>query len=237
MAFLRASRAAISARRLNPLHGDYEIWQADRHYWAEAYVNERWTLYEPSPWASLPQREAASPRLREAAKEYVRLAQEHRLGAEVSRLLPRRPADAYLATVLAWGWIVTCGPWALLALVAVLFVGVRFQRLLRPVPDGLDLLRLRRRGDPRWRVLTGYKIVERAFRAPPLASGAAENHVEYLSRLAAQKPHLQRLLSTMSQSYCGGALRAGRDGRWRPSRRWAPAATSSTLIDEEPQPA
>ena len=37
------------ARRLNPWRGEFEIWEADRHCWVEAYVDQRWTAFEPSP--------------------------------------------------------------------------------------------------------------------------------------------------------------------------------------------
>ena len=185
------------ARRLNPLHGDFELWAADRHYWVEAYVDDRWTIYEPSPWAPLPARRDVATSW-EAAKEYVRLAKRDDSGVEV--LPPHRPSDSYLRLVLAWGWVVTYGPWILLGLVLAALVAWQQRRWLRPWFDSVDLIGVRR-GDPRARILAAYGVVEKVFARRDLAREPNENHDEFVRRIAVERPQVARPLSSIADAF------------------------------------
>lgn len=186
------------ARRLNPLHGDFELWKSDSHCWVEAYVDNRWTIYEPSPWVPLPARQPAASAW-VAAQEYVRLAKVDDAGVPVD---PRqRPSDNYLRLVLAWGWTITFGPWVLLGLVLAAWIAWRYQRWLRPLLDAYDLYDLQRRRAPGERVLAAYRVLERAFGRRDMQRSAAENHAEYLSRMSESRPHLASLLLAVSSAF------------------------------------
>jgi hypothetical protein len=186
-------------RRFNPLRGEFEIWETDRHVWVEAWLNARWRTFDAAPWATIPG-DKALPDVWSSALEYVQMARLDDFGAPLPA--GQRPADWYLALVLAWAWFATFGPWLVLAGVFTVLLWWLARRLLRPVFDGFDLLRLRFASrEPRRLVLAAFDVIERVFarRGTPLLPG--ENHVEYLHRLRQAVPALESRLETLQTCF------------------------------------
>jgi transglutaminase-like putative cysteine protease len=206
------------ARRLNPLHGNYEIWLTDRHYWVEAYIEVGWVTFEPSPWATLPAKQKPATAF-EAAREYVRLAKEDdgKFAGSGGGRTPAEPPPAvapeYLMLVLAYGWLVTFGPWVALGLLALGVIAWHWRWWSRPLWDVLDRFRLRRarRGEPAQLVRFGYDTVERLCARRRLERRRTENHAEYLERLASLHPHLQTPCRMLAAQYA--SARYGVSGR------------------------
>jgi transglutaminase-like putative cysteine protease len=186
-------------RRFNPLRGEFEIWESDRHVWVEAWLNARWRTFDAAPWATIPG-DTTLPDAWASALDYVQLARHDDFG--VRRPAGQRPADWYLALVLVWAWFATFGPWLVLAGVIAVLLWWLARRLLPPVFDNFDLLRLRFASrEPRRLALAAFDVIERVFarRGTPLLPG--ENHVEYLHRLRQAVPALENRLETLQNCF------------------------------------
>ena len=192
-------------------------------------------MFEPTPWADLPtlgRPETAWV----AAREYVRLAREPATDAILAGdPLPDIP-ESYLYKVLIYGWFATYGGLLILVLVAFTAAAYRWRWWSRPIRDLLDHLRLRyaRHSDPRRLVRRSFAAIERIAARRDLARGRAENHAEYLKRLAASRPHLRLPCDTLAMHF--GAARYGQRLTSDGARDAHQAARLiASLIDERPR--
>lgn len=201
--------AGYRARRLNPIHEHYEIWTTDAHHWVEAYMDQGWVSFEPTPWAVAPAAQKPESWF-QVARDYVRYAREEPTDAILAGEPIPRVKAWYLYTVLVWGWLATYGKLLLLALLAFAVAAWRWRAWSLPLRDALDRLRLRfaARYEPATLVRRCYGAVERMAARRRLARARHENHSEYLERLAHERPHLAMPCRTLAVHF--GVARYGR---------------------------
>lgn len=182
-------------RRFDPFAQRYAVTQRDAHTWVEAYVDNRWVVFEPLPGAPLPGRHSAQSLFETLQDRLDILLEDLRNGqARLERDgLRRLLLQALEMLVLALLAVLRYGPWAMAAAVAAYFLLMRLGKSFVPLADWADRYRLWRRRDdePVRRVLLVHELAERACRRRGLARGRAENHAEFATTVIRRYPHLE----------------------------------------------
>lgn len=175
---------------------EFSVHRLDAHAWAELYINETWTTFDPTPFRGVPKIERRMSR-RESIVRYLETLDD--LAGAFDEIVPdsglpgtvweslSTPGERMLVRLVrAARWLYA--HWYQVALGLGLVVALLWFLRTR-LPSMERLLLERSRAGPRTRVLAAYAALERLGGRRGYRRPASDHHVTYVAGLARVFPH------------------------------------------------